>query len=172
MRFNWIIGIAAPALAALALTGAVYQGDRLSIDFPEGWTLEGPDTDGLVKATAPAGTVNCNVQTRDVPALGTSLAAINAEYAHVFTVAEWADLLGQKTEDMTLELSDMSPFADAFYHTATFNLKVDATKTVTVRYGFYVLPGRISMTGCYALAADYPANKALFDNVVASFRPW
>ena len=50
--------------------------------------------------------------------------------------------------------------------------QVDATRNVTVRYGFYVLPGRISMTGCYALTPDYPAYKPVLEKVVASFRPW
>jgi hypothetical protein len=173
VRFNWITTFAAPTLAVLALTGAFYRGDRLSIDFPEGWTVTGPDKDELVTATEPGDSVNCNVQTRDLAALGNAtLADINADYGHVFTVAEWADLLGQKSEDITLEVTNMSPFADAFYHTATFRMKVDATKEVSVRYGFYVLPGRISMAGCYVLTADYPGYKARFEKVVDSFRPW
>lgn len=173
MRFSWITSLAAPALAVLALTGAFYHGDRLSIDFPDGWTIAAPDKDGLVTATKPGDKANCNVQTRDLSALGNAtLTDINAEYGHVFTVADWADLLGQKPEDLTLELSNISPFADAFYHTATFRMKASPTREVSVRYGFYVLPGRISMAGCYALSADYPAARAELEKVIASFRPW
>lgn len=173
MRFSWITTFAAPTLAVLTLTGAFYHGDRLSIDFPEGWAVTGPDKDELVTATEPGSVVNCNVQTRDLAALDkASLADINADYGHVFTVADWADLLGQKLAEITLERSDMSPFADTFFHTATFRMKVDATKEVSVRYGFYVLPGRISMAGCYVLTPDYPAYKVRLEKVVDSFRPW
>ena len=172
MRFNWITKIAAATLAVLAFTGAVYHGDRLLIDFPAGWTISSPDKDGLVTATEPGSVVNCNVQTRDVASLGDALADINAEYGHVFTVAEWADLLGRKPEDIKLDLSDVTPFADAFSHTSTFRIMATPTREVTVRYGFYVLPGRISMTGCYVTSSDYPAYKDRFDNTVDSFRPW
>lgn len=173
MRHIWIVKIAASAVAMLALTGAFYHGDRLSIDFPADWIITGPNADDLTSATEPGTVVNCNVQTRDVAALASStLAEINAEYGHVFSVAEWADLLGQKPENLTLEQSDLSPFADAYYHTATFRMKVDATSEATVRYGFYVLPGRVSMAGCYVRSSDYPAYKLRFENVIASFRPW
>ena len=173
MKFSQIAKVAAPALAVLTLTGAFFHGDRISIDFPSDWTITTPDADGIVTAHEPDTQVNCNVQTRDLPALAkSSLADINAEYGHVFNVAELADLLGREPEDLTLLLSDMSPFADAFYHTSTFSLTVDANTEVTVRYGFYVLPGRLSMAGCYVLSSDYPAHKAQFNAVVDSFRPW
>ena len=173
MMFSQIAKIAAPALAILALTGGFYHGDRLAIVFPADWTIQPPDKDGLVVANEPGSQTNCNVQTSDVALLAKStLAEINADYGHVFDVAEWANLLGMKPEDLTLVLSDMSPFADAFYHTATFLVKADDTREVTVRYGFYVLPGRISMAGCYVVSTDYPAQKQRFNTIVDSFRPW
>lgn len=173
MNVSQIAKLAAPALAVLALTGAFYHGDRLSVDFPSGWTIDGPDAEGIVTAHEPGTKVNCNVQTNDLATLAkSSLAEINSEYGHVFNVAEWADLLGRESKDITLMHSDMTPFADTFYHTATFRMAVDASTEVTVRYGFYVLPGRLSMTGCYVLSADYPAYKAQFESVVDSLRPW
>ncbi len=172
MLVNRIVRIATTALAVLALTGAVFHGDRLSIHFPSDWTIEAPDKDGLVVANEPGGGANCNVQTVDLADLvNSSLDELNAEYGHVFDVAEWADLLGEDPENITLVLSDMSPFADTFYHTATFSVDIDATREATVRYGFYVLPGRISMTGCYALSGDYPTYKSTFELIVDSFRP-
>jgi hypothetical protein len=113
------------------------------------------------------------VQTVDLAALSTlSLEEINKETGHVYTAAEWADLLGQKPADLNLVSSDIQSFADAWFHLGTFHLKANQTVDVTVRYGFYVLPGRISMTGCYANSADYAKFSTLLDATVKSFRPW
>jgi predicted NBD/HSP70 family sugar kinase len=40
------------------------------------------------------------------------------------------------------------------------------------RYGFYVLPGRVVMAGCYIEASLYPIYTTLFETTVSSVRPW
>jgi hypothetical protein len=76
-----------------------------------------------------------------------------------------------KPAQITVVKSELRPFADAYFHVATLRLQLD-TQDVTARYGFYVLPGRVSMAGCYAASPDYAAHSALFEKTIDSLRPW
>ncbi len=170
---NFLLG----PIAVLALTGASFHGDRASITFPEGWTLaaDKPASAGLFESfegnSSKTG-ANCNAQTKDLaPLAKLTLQDINTSLGHVYTLAEWADLLGVEPAQLNVVTSEIRPFADAFFHVGTLRYKADG-KDVAVRYGFYVLPGRITMAGCYTPWADYPAYTAMFATTIDSLRPW
>ena len=163
---------AAASLALFAFAGATYRGDRASINFPDGWSGPRDDGDGLITFKESSGAVNCNLQTKDVDdARYASLEQINAIEAHVYTGEDWADMLGVSSSDLTVINSELRPFADAYFHIATLRVKYQGTEAM-VRYGFYVLPGRVSMAGCYARVDDYPKYADLFDKTITSLRPW
>ena len=177
MEFRSLGKVLAAPLAIMALTGAFFHGDRAAITFPESWSpaVDKPATAGLFESfegnNSKTG-ANCNVQTKDLPGLAKlTLQDINTSVGHVYTLAEWADLLGIDPSQLSLVTSQMRPFADAFFHVGTLRYKVDG-KDVAVRYGFYVLPGRITMAGCYTPWADYPAYTAMFATTIDSLRPW
>ncbi len=162
-----------PALAILTLTAGVYRGDRLTITFPDDWSAPEADSDGLVSSRQGENGANCNVEAKDVPAIADmTLTEINDEYAHVFDVAEWADFLGLEPGEITLLGSDIRPLGDAFFHIATMRIKADADVMAITRYGFYVLPGRVVMAGCYAEESLYPIYTSQFEATVSSLRPW
>jgi len=172
MSLSTATKFAAAALALLAFTGASYRGDRASINFPDGWSGPENGEEGLVTFKESGGVANCNLQTKNVDdARYVSLDQINALEAHVYTVADWATLLGVSSSDLTVINSELRPFADAYFHIATLRVKYQGSEAM-VRYGFYVLPGRISMAGCYARADDYPKYADLFDKTITSLRPW
>ncbi|MBI1361091.1 MAG: hypothetical protein GC155_12520 [Alphaproteobacteria bacterium] len=165
--------IAAAAFAVMCFTGAQYLGDRMSIDVPDAWTAQGPAQDGLVTFTEPGGMANCNIQTVDSSDLAKlSIDEINKETAHAYSAAEYADLLGQEPSAISLVSSEIQPFADAWFHIATFRFQTTDGPEVSIRFAFYILPGRISMAGCYASSADFAKYDSLFDKTIKSFRPW
>jgi hypothetical protein len=173
MTFKQLVHFLAPPLAVLALTGAHYHGDRLSITFPDGWSAPAEkDTKGLVETREADPGANCNVQTTDIASMaGDTLEEINSVYGHVFKQADWADLLGVDEKQLTVVASEIRPFADAYFHIGTLRIQING-QDVRARYGFYVLPGRVTMAGCYAAAPDYAAHSALFEKTIDSFRPW
>ncbi len=164
--------VAAP-LAVLALTGAHYHGDRVYINFPDGWEAPKTEAEGLVTIHEGATGANCNIQTKDLDSLADStLAEINLNYSHAFDIAEWADFLAIEASDITIIKGEVRPFADAYFHIATLRIKIDKSTDAMVRYGFYVLPGRVTMAGCYVKADQFPSYSALFDTTISSLRPW
>lgn len=173
MQFRTIAKLISPALAALALTAGAYRGDRVSINFPDDWSAPEADADGIVTSRQGENGANCNVETKELAGLaGMTMAEINAQYAHVFDLAEWADFLGMKPADITLIKSDLRPLGDAHFLIATMKIKVDDDTDAITRYGFYVLPGRVVMAGCYVEASLYPIYTTLFETTVSSLRPW
>ncbi|MDP3492948.1 MAG: hypothetical protein Q8R82_07525 [Hyphomonadaceae bacterium] len=174
MIFGTILRLAAAPLAVLALTAGNFHGDRASIIFPDGWSAPEMGADGLTSVTEPGiSGANCNVQTVDIATLeGFTLAQINADTAHPYSVDEWADFLALKPEQIVLDKNEVRPFADAWFHIATLRLTVDSNPEIIVRYGFYILPGRVTMAGCYIEASKYATYSALFDTTIASLRPW
>ena len=163
----------APALAVLALTAAVYRGDKVTIDFPDGWSEPEADSDGIVTSRQGENGANCNVETKTLPDLADmTMAEINAEYAHVFNIDEWGDFLAIDPADMIMLNSEIRPLGDAFFHIATLNVKASPTVRAITRYGFYVLPGRIVMAGCYVEESLYPIYTTTFENTISSLRPW
>ena len=164
-------------MAVVTLTGASFHGDRLSITFPDGWSpgADQPGNKGLIESFEGGTTntgANCNAQTKDLDALANhTLQDLNASFGHVYTQAEWVDLLGVDPASLSVVASDIRPIADTNFHVATLRYKVDG-KDVAMRYGFYVMPGRITMAGCYAPWADYPSYSKLFETTIDSLRPW
>jgi hypothetical protein len=173
MHIKSLVKVAAAATAVLCLTASVYKGDRVTINFPDGWEEPEADDDGLVTSRQGENGANCNVESKNVAGIANmTMAEINAEYGHVFTVGEWADFLGMPTSDITLLNSDIRPLEDAFLHIATMKVKASDTVTAMTRYGFYVLPGRVVMAGCYIEESLYPIYTTTFENVISSLRPW
>ncbi len=173
MKIHMLRYLAAPA-AVLALTGAYFHGDRLSLDFPDGWKQE-TDSKGIVSVKNADGTALCNTQTNDMPGLkDAQLSEINAEFNHIFTAADWSNLMAIKVEDLTVSEGEKRPFADAYFHVGTMVVKAGAiTEYETkVRFGVYILPGRLTMVGCYAKTSNFEANRAVFEKTVSSLRPW
>lgn len=173
MSFTTLGKLFLPALAILTLTAGVYRGDRLTVTFPDDWSAPEADTDGIVSVKQGENGANCNVETKDVAAIADmTLPEINDEYAHVFDVAEWADFLGLEPAEITLLESDIRPLGDAFFHIATMRVKANADVMAITRYGFYVLPGRVVMAGCYVEESLYPIYTSQFEATVSSLRPW
>jgi hypothetical protein len=173
MMFQKLTKLAVGPLAILMLTGANFKGDRLSVVFPDGWSPPETGADGLTQSFESKPGPNCNTQTKDLPGLAkATLAQINADTGHAFSAAEWADFLGYPATSITVVDSEIRPFADAYFHVGTLRIKTDQGADVMMRHGFYVLPGRITMTGCYAEPANFDSKYAVFDRVVNSLRPW
>jgi hypothetical protein len=177
MTFRSLGKFLAAPLAIVALTGAFFHGDRFSITFPDNWSpgAENETSKGLFESFEHKGTgagANCNVQTLDLATLAKlTQQEINAENGHAFSQAEWADLLGLQLAQVTVVTSEIHPAADTFFHVTTLRLKVE-TKDIALRYGFYILPGRITMAGCYAPWTDYATYSAVFETTIDSLRPW
>ena len=163
-------------MAVMALTGASFHGDRLSITFPDGWSpgADKPESKGLIESFEGGKTntgANCNAQTKDLDALaGHTLEDLNARFGHVYTQAEWGDLLGPEPAQLTVVTSDIRTIADATFHVGTLRYRTEG-KDVALRCGFFVMPGRITVAGCYAPWAEYPSYSKLFETTIDSFRP-
>lgn len=163
----------ATSLGALALTAGVYHGDKVTMNFPDGWSAPETDVDGIVSSKQGENGANCNIDVREVTAIADmTMAEINAEFGHVFQVPDWADFLSLKPEDITLMASDIRPLGDAVFHIATMKIAVEDADDAMARFGFYVLPGRVVMAGCYVEASLYPIYTSLFEATVSSLRPW
>lgn len=173
MPFRTIAKIVAPALALLALTAAVYRGNLVTIDFPDGWSEPEMNSDGIVTSRQPENGTNCNVEAKDIPAIaGMTMAEINAEYGHVFDVYDWADFLGVEPANIDLIRGDIRPLGDAYFHITTLRLKAVQEFNVITRYGLYVLPGRVVMAGCYVNEELDPIYTTTFETTISSLRPW
>jgi hypothetical protein len=110
---------------------------------------------------------------KDVAAIADmTMPEVNAEYAHVFEVADWADFLALKPQDITLIASDIRPLGDAYFHVAIMKIKVDDNVDAITRYCFYVLRRRVVMAGCYVEASLYPIYTSQFEATTSSLRPW
>jgi len=83
MKLTSLSKLAAAPLAVLALTGANFRGDRLSIVFPEAWSAPETGADGLTQTFESKPGSNCNTQTKDLPGLAkATLTQINADTGH------------------------------------------------------------------------------------------
>jgi len=165
-------GLAA-SVALVVLTAGVYKGDHVTINFPDGWSTPEADADGLIVTRQSENGANCNLEVRKLPAIaGQSLAEINAEYGHVFDLDDWADFFGTPADKLTVIASDIRPLEDAIFHIATLKTPASDTVNAVFRYGFYVLPGRVIMAGCYAEESLYPIYTTLFEKTISSMRPW
>ena len=110
---------------------------------------------------------------KDVAAIADmTMPEVNAEYAHVFEVADWADFLALKPQDITLIASDIRPLGDAYFHVAIMKIKVDDNVDAITRYCFYVLRRRVVMAGCYVEASLYPIYTSQSEATTSSLRPW
>ncbi|HEV7689758.1 MAG TPA: hypothetical protein VGO52_03005 [Hyphomonadaceae bacterium] len=165
--------LALAPLAVLALTGAVYHGNRVTIDLPEGWTAPEADKDGIISSRPPGGGgPNCNIQFNSPPDLAKmTVAEINSSFGHAFDLAEWADFIGRKTDDITVIESSLKTVDGDLFHVATLRIKASADVTVMVRYGFFMAPERVTMAGCYVGADSYDTYSAAFDHTISSLRP-
>lgn len=160
-------------LGALALTAGVYHGDKVTINFPDGWSAPETDADGIISSKQGENGANCNIDARNLATIADmTMAEINAEFGHVFQVPDWADFLTLAPEDITLIASDVRPLGDAIFHIATMKIALEDADDAMVRYGFYVLPGRVVMAGCYVEESLYPIYTSLFEATVSSLRPW
>ena len=168
-----IAKLALAPLAVLALTGAVYHGDRVTIDFPDGWTAPAADKDGIISSRPPGGGgPNCNIQFNSPPGLATLTATeINSTYGHAFDLAEWADFIGMKTSDIAVIESSLKTVDGNLFHIATLRVKANADVTAMVRYGFFMAPERVTMAGCYVSVDSYDTYSAMFDHTINSLRP-
>ena len=117
--------------------------------------------------------VNCNAQTNEVEAMkDLRLSQINAEFDHVFSVSDWANLLDIPASTLTVSKGERRPFGDAYYQIATLGMKADDNTPMKARFGVYVLPGRVTMAGCYAPTSSFASWEATFEQTVSSLRPW
>jgi hypothetical protein len=168
-----IAKLALAPLVIFALTGAVYHGDRVTIDFPDGWSAPETDSDGLISSRPPGGGgPNCNIQFNSPPGLANqTVAEINSTYGHAFDLAEWVDFLGMKTDDVTVIESSLKTVDGNLFHVATLRVRAKADVAAMVRYGFFIAPDRVTMAGCYVSADKYDAYSAAFDHTINSLRP-
>lgn len=161
------------SLALVVLTAGVYKSNNATINFPDGWSSPEADADGIIVTRQSENGANCNLEVRKLPALADqTMAQINADYGHVFDVDDWADFLGTSPDKLTVIASDIRPLEDAIFHIATLKVPANATVNAVFRYGFYVLPGRVVMAGCYAEESLYPIYTTLFEKTISSLRPW
>lgn len=173
MLIKSLAKFAAAATAVFCLTAAVYRGNNVSINFPDNWQAPEADETGLVTSRQGENGANCNVESKSIASIASmTMAEINEEFGHVYTLAEWADFLGMPASDITLVSSDIRPLEDAILHIATMRVKASDSIYAISRYGFYVLPGRVVMAGCYVEESLYPIYTTTFENVVSSLRPW
>jgi len=164
--------LAAAPLALLALTAGVFRGEGFSINFPDGWSAP-TESNGIftTRETGQAG-ANCNVESRKLATLdGLTQAEINADYDHVFSLAEWADFLGLKASELTIIAGEVRRLGEHRLQIATFRVQ-QPDVDVTVRYAFLVTPGRVVMAGCYAGTAVFPAYAVIYESAIGSLLPF
>lgn len=170
MLARWAKLLAAP-LAVLALTAAYYEGAFFTVTFPDigaPTEIEG----GLIEVRDPDTGANCNVDTQEIPSLRSLTPdQINTQFGHVWTLAEWADLLG--APEATLEMVSTTAVErnGRFMQIATMRTTSSEGAPITFMRGHFILPGRITMIGCYARTAIFPQYEARFDAAVRSLRP-
>jgi hypothetical protein len=165
--------LAAAPLALLALTAGVFKGEGFSINFPDGWSAPAQNSDGIF-TTHEAGQTgaNCNVENRKVAALdGQTQAEINADFDHVFSLAEWADFLGLETGQITIVSDEVRRLGEHRLQIATLGVKQGDVEA-SVRYAFFVMPGRVLMAGCYAATTVFPAYAVMYDAAISSLLPF
>lgn len=164
--------LAAP-LAVLALTAAIHRGEGFQVNFPDGWSAPKMDADGITTSTEPGDSgANCNIENKKLATLdGLTQAELNEQYDHLFSPAEWSDFLSLPAEDIAIIAGEVRRVGELRQQVATLKVTFDATE-VSVSYGFYTLPGRVLMTGCYVQAEFYPAYAALYESVISSTLPF
>jgi hypothetical protein len=167
------VRLAAAPLALLALTAGVFKGEGFSINFPDGWSAPAQDSDGIFTTNEAGQTgANCNVENRKLAALdGLTQAEINADYDHVFSLAEWSDFLALETSQITIISGEVRRLGEHRLQIATLRIK-QADVDVTVRYAFFVMPGRVLMAGCYAEATVFPAYAVMYESAISSLLPF
>lgn len=165
--------LAAP-LALFALTAAVHRAEGLQINFPDGWSTPEKDANGITTSTEPGDSgSNCNIENKKLASLdGKTQSDLNTEYGQVFAVADWADFLAVSEDSITIIAGEVRPVGELRQQLATLRVILDAETDVTLRYGFYVVPGRIVMTGCYARTDRFPAYATMYDAVIKSALPF
>lgn len=166
--------LVAPVIAVFALTAAVHRGDGYQINFPDAWIVGEKDANGITTASEPGGSgANCNIENKKLATLdGYTQDQLNAEFSRVYTAADWSDFLASPVSGITVISGDVRPFGEFRQQIATLRIVLDSQTDVTLRYGFYTLPGRIVMTGCYARTDLYPAYAAMYDTVIKSALPF
>jgi hypothetical protein len=165
-------GILAAPFAFLVFTGLNFRGDQFTITFPDGWST--PAVSNTVFTTkSPDGAVNCNAHTTPVPDLSDYTAELIREEFGFFSTADWADLLGIAPEQMIVSEPERIDVNGAWLHVATFTISTGGIikQPTKVRYAAIVTPGKVNMSGCYALPGDFDAHRPTFDRVVKSLRP-
>lgn len=170
-----LANLLAPPLAFIMLTGLYHRGTQFTIEFPDGWSAPSALDNNIVESKNEAAGVICNAQTNFMPTLkDTRLEGLNQQYSTAFNAEEWASLLTIPAAEITVRNGERLPFGDAFFQIATLDVKAGSfvPNNTTIRFGFYVLPDRITMAGCYASASSYPAWQETFDKTVRSLRPW
>lgn len=166
--------LAAP-LAFMAFTGLYHRGTQFTIEFPDGWSAPSSAGNDIIQVKNETAGVICNAQTNFMATLKDSrLADLNARYSTVFTAADWADFLSVPVDEISVRTGERRPFGDAFFQVATLDVKPGTfvSSATVIRFGTYILPGRVTMAACYASAASYADWEAVFEKTVSSLRPW
>ena len=174
MKKTTLAALLAAPLAVLALGGMYHRGNKLTIEFPDGWSKPTTDKEGIITTKGPGG-VLCNAQTNEPAGMkDLTLDQINSEFNHVFNAVDWGNIMSIDPANIAVSEGQKRPFGDAYYQIATLTLKPGTfgSNEVMMRFGAYVLPGRITMSGCYARSADFANWRPIFEQSVSSLRPW
>jgi hypothetical protein len=173
MRLSSLARLLAAPLAFLAFAGLTFRGDHFTIDFPEGWTAPEKSADDIYSSYSPDKKVNCNAHTALVAALdGKTYAQLAADFPGMDRDG-WADLLGVEPANIAVTEGEKRQIGEATLHIATFTLAPGGIvkQTTMVRYAAVISPGKVNMSGCYALPADFNAYRSVFEQTVSSLRP-
>jgi hypothetical protein len=173
MRLDLTVRLLAAPLAFIVFAGLAFRGDHFTIDFPEGWTAPARNADGVYSSYSPDRTVNCNAHTALIPELDGKTYAQLAEDFPGMDRDGWADILAVEPETLTVTEGERRKIGEAWLHVATFTLTPGkmVKQTTMVRYAAVISPGKVNMSGCYALPGDFGAFRTVFENTVSSLRP-
>jgi hypothetical protein len=173
MRPGQIAQLLAAPLAFVVFAGLTFRGEHFTIDYPEGWSAPVKSADGIYSSYSPDRRVNCNAHTALIPALDGKTHTQLAEDFPGMDRDGWADLLGVVPETLTVTEGERRQIGEAWLHVATFTLTPGKSvkQTTMVRYAAVISPGKVNMSGCYALPAEFGAHRAVFEKTVSSLRP-
>lgn len=173
------LALATAAIATLLVPAGASAAEGYTITFPAGWPQE---THGdIVSATMPdspaiTGPVSCNSQLNRMASMdGISQADLNVYASGAWTVADWANLLGVEAAKLEMVETAVKPYGGLYFRTGLVRLLPGAFPEQQVEVdaliGFYLLPGRIVLAGCYAVPEDLAASRPIFEATVNSLRP-
>jgi hypothetical protein len=162
-------------VGAVAAPAAATEFAAYRFNYPGGWALDPPASDGLVTARSPDGATNCNSYQVPLPALAAaSQAEVNTVLTRPWTAREWADFVGLPADKMVLVETRVTAVGPHQLRTGTLRVKPGAMPTQSVEIiaylGVTLKPGLAATGGCYAMVQSYAANRAVMEAAVNSLR--